>query len=706
MKILRIKTINFKQWRDVELDMTSLKLASIVGQYNDDKARSNAAGKSTIGDIIKYALFEWTPKDLKVDDLISWGQDRCVVEMDFEFEGAVYQVRRSRKDKQITEFDLWIDGKPVGKNITERRKILKDALGMDAEVADATWFFLQKEANKLTSADPAERKEYLATILQSMKWQPVHDVAKQRLYECEQQYNAAYESKIKLSQLSEYIAKAESDLAQTRMTIELDNGKIERIRKQIDENEKKISDIKTSCAALSAEKDRLTLELSSINDRCTSISARISKIEKEIADYANNKIEIDRRIQTNKTMIEQIRGTWFAAGYPDDFNAAANEIVSKAKFEISNRELRKKELEKQLRNAMAGVCPTCNQKIDKTIAESLQSELASISGELDNLKNTLTTAISSQQLAQKHSMDIGVLSTQIDQLISKAEAGMAVTESLNETLRQLKVDLSASSSDHGTVSSKLISVQKQWNDSNAETAQQQCAGFESEQKRLKYELEGLSKAVNVSHMRLGIVQGNIDAARQQEATCNQAVSLVPQLESKIRMMKVLVQMFGRDGLALSKTAAASKLIEHYANELLAEILPDFHVAVAVDTTSVRGSLNFHISTPNGVKAYSSFSGGEKTIVDVCLRMALSKVLADGVGKKYSTLFLDEVFAELDVRNREFMLALLKKLSKTFNTIFVISHDREMQLAFPQIVLVERNGNYSSVKILENSYATE
>jgi DNA repair exonuclease SbcCD ATPase subunit len=706
MKIIRIKSSNFKQWKDVDIDLSGLKLVSIVGQYVDDKTRSNAAGKSTIGDVIKYALFEWMPTDLKPDDLIAWGENRFEIEMEFEFEGSVYKVRRAKQlGAGSVEFDLMIDGNRVGKNVVERRKILKDALGMNADVADATWFFLQKETNKLTSADPAERKEYLSTVLQSWKWQPVHDIAKKRLADSEAALNNARNQSAQGKQLEDQLTKIDSDIFQTRLAIDDDDAQAGKIRSQFDSNSQRIHELKSSCSFIAAEKTRIKTELDSVSRRRAEAEKRRSKISLDLASNRAGMSHCETSIALNENRMQLIKSQWSASGYPEDFYEAARSVA--IKFKDEHRQAMQNEADARRKDAMfaAGVCPTCNQKIVDwhNSADTLRTEVVLCSKRTEQAAEQVRVSAESEVLANTHKNEIDVLAKSNIQMKEKIEAGKIIELSLNEAYTLSVADLERMTSDCNVLVQAAIDTDKKWMEMNGDTVIEQCNSIESEQKRLAYELSGFETNRKELLIRIGGLQNaRVNVLNQLELMKN-AHGSIAALEQEVKRLKVLVQMFGRDGLALVKTGMAAALIEHYTNELLQGILPEFHVSIAVDSTSARGSLNFQVSTPSGVKSYSVFSGGEKTIVDVCLRMALSKVLAEGVGKRYKTLFLDEVFAELDVRNREFMLALLKHLSKTFSTIFVISHDREMQLSFPQILLIERNGKTSSVQILENSH---
>jgi exonuclease SbcC len=75
-------------------------------------------------------------------------------------------------------------------------------------------------------------------------------------------------------------------------------------------------------------------------------------------------------------------------------------------------------------------------------------------------------------------------------------------------------------------------------------------------------------------------------------------------------------------------------------------------------------------------ALEGFSGGERDVVALCARLALSQVIASSAANPPSFLVLDEVFGALDRERRAQLLDLLGQLSEQtgqFQQLFVISH---------------------------------
>ncbi len=97
---------------------------------------------------------------------------------------------------------------------------------------------------------------------------------------------------------------------------------------------------------------------------------------------------------------------------------------------------------------------------------------------------------------------------------------------------------------------------------------------------------------------------------------------------------------------------------------------------------------------------SRFSGGEKDLINLCLRVGISRVLVSLSSQKrfarVQSLFLDECFGSFDVERRKNLLAALNQLRKYFAQIVLITHIEEIKEALPEAFLVEELEDGSSL----------
>jgi len=67
------------------------------------------------------------------------------------------------------------------------------------------------------------------------------------------------------------------------------------------------------------------------------------------------------------------------------------------------------------------------------------------------------------------------------------------------------------------------------------------------------------------------------------------------------------------------------------------------------------------------------SGGEEDVLNLCVRLAISKMIAERAGQPLSLLVLDEVFGSLDASRRDNVVQLLHGLKSRFEQIILITH---------------------------------
>jgi len=91
-----------------------------------------------------------------------------------------------------------------------------------------------------------------------------------------------------------------------------------------------------------------------------------------------------------------------------------------------------------------------------------------------------------------------------------------------------------------------------------------------------------------------------------------------------------------------------------------------------------------------------FSGGEQDLVNLCLRVAISQVVAERSGKsQINFIVLDEIFGSQDEQRKNLVLAALQQLSSQFRQIFIITHVEGIKDALPVIVSVKEKSTMES-----------
>jgi exonuclease SbcC len=101
---------------------------------------------------------------------------------------------------------------------------------------------------------------------------------------------------------------------------------------------------------------------------------------------------------------------------------------------------------------------------------------------------------------------------------------------------------------------------------------------------------------------------------------------------------------------------------------------------------VREALDIVVATATGEALYEDFSGGERTRLDLSLRIALARLLAARRGADVRVLVIDEP-AFLDADGFEQLAAVLRGLSTEFESVLVVSHEEALRDAFDSAIVV-------------------
>ena len=213
----------------------------------------------------------------------------------------------------------------------------------------------------------------------------------------------------------------------------------------------------------------------------------------------------------------------------------------------------------------------------------------------------------------------------------------------------------------------------------AEKAHQVLENEHGELFRRQVELEGDLKKMESMEQDIGDRQTRFRELREEQG-----------------IYQELVQAFGRRGIQAMLIETVLPSIEEQANTLLAR-MTDNRMHLKLESQRQRRSgrgepietLEINISDEMGPRSYELFSGGEAFRINLALRIALSKVLANRKGAPLPTLFIDEGFGTQDAAGRERILDVIRAIQGDFQKIIVITHLDDLKEAFQTRIEVEK-----------------
>ena len=98
-----------------------------------------------------------------------------------------------------------------------------------------------------------------------------------------------------------------------------------------------------------------------------------------------------------------------------------------------------------------------------------------------------------------------------------------------------------------------------------------------------------------------------------------------------------------------------------------------------------------------------FSGGEEDLANLCLRIAVSQIIAErGGAAPMNFIILDEIFGSQDATRKGNILRSLKNLSGQFRQVILITHVEDVKDALPYALSVDLQGDGTSHVSVEGS----
>ncbi len=131
-----------------------------------------------------------------------------------------------------------------------------------------------------------------------------------------------------------------------------------------------------------------------------------------------------------------------------------------------------------------------------------------------------------------------------------------------------------------------------------------------------------------------------------------------------------------------------------AGELMAQMTDGRYTTVELDE-------QYDLQMFDAGEAYgvSRFSGGEKDLANLCLRLAISQALTESAGLPGSFVILDEVFGSQDASRKELILQALANLRGRFPQIILVTHIEDIKDRVEELIEIVPSGQgWSEVRI--------
>lgn len=701
---LKITLEGFRSFNDLELDLP-VGCVSLSG--------ANGAGKSTIVDAIDVALFG--PDGRSFDPYLVKGAGELRLELEFEHAGGRYLVRRTFNGRRATlDFERLTISDELARaadelgierahlesitqgSAAETQAELERLLGLTRETFRASALLKQGQGGAFTEASPKDRKQILAAALALNVWDEAALAvgADRRAHEGQlQALNGRRETLVvrvresegldaRVDSLTADLAVADGELSQSESTLEAATAAVAELERD-SERRGAASD------ALGAAIERHDRQAEAIA-QAAAAGAGIAAARDEL-ERLRSAVE---RLGAARTALEVAVTAQAARG------TALARLADLAAAVTTTGE-RHEELDRRLRDLDATddvVCPTCRQPLGPGAREHARETLrADVAGAAERWAEAL----------RRHEEAKAALPREVNDL---------------DELRARVADLEGRTAEFARAESYVAELERKAANDNPESraalvvlAADVVAKRDALEALPPYddEVVGLRK-----RHKAQAIEANGLARRRQQAVANDLAGAKALLErAKVDRtelaiverdagrllernddLEVLAQAFGRDGVpAWIVEQHALPAIEAEANRIL-EVLggPVDRVELRTERELKTGgtradALDIVCITRTGDRDYATFSGGERTRVNLALRIALARLLAHRRDADVRMLAIDEPDG-LDEQGMSALSEVLRDLVMRgeFTTTLLASHVPALRDAFDVTIEVDRD----------------
>jgi exonuclease SbcC len=533
--------------------------------------------------------------------------------------------------------------------------------------------------------------------------------------------------------------KSKAHLQRQLDSLRQEAARLADAQKELTELEKRsagLAEVKSRLETLKSAKSRLELR-SQLTAQVAELKDENARIEQNLAQVDNQLAEYDRQLRDIPENVQQLL---------DD----SRQRLEKARHEYSRLQAlagtRKSEIDK-LKEQMAAIerlgpesrCDRCL----RPLGDSLPQIKAHLSRELSQLEDNLNEILEQSKIQvedgkrlKKEVKDREVGASLRQELTIKKEACLKERQTLltrQEESRRKLARVSRQLEEIGEIAfdeaefSALVEKAKQ-----LEEIRSRCDRLRGGLARLpevKQAIEETSSRIETADKELSDLKAMLDglsfdeadfenkrksfesAQSELEAVKSRHLSLAKELElnrKELEGKQELMRRFTQAAQELEDCRTSqfygeklTSLFTQFRSRVIAGIRPtlaDISSRLLAEMTDSKYNLielddkyNLRVMDYGQYFGVERFSGGEKDLANLCLRLAISLALTESAGLRRSFVILDEVFGSQDNERKELIVKALANLKPRFPQILLITHVDDLKDKVEQLVEVRPTG---------------
>jgi exonuclease SbcC len=757
MVIQRLKVYNYGVLHKVDITFP-LGTIGIIGNHVDS-GKSNGSGKSTLLNVLPWVVTGKIVGGGTLKDIVGNMDSSVSAEGWIQTSSDLLHITRGYS-KDGGSVSLEVNGVPFTEGSDETNKRIIELIGCSFDMLMATAFFQQMEHDTFTNSKksgPTKRKEYIRKIRGVEVFDKCYSQVGERTKPHQEKITSiqaqiqAYDSQIEevsekyenidtyaLHYQEEYDTRTadfkslttqkERYIAENALSTELAQ-QINELDSKIEIYNKQTTESNTEIVTATANKTKNETSVTNHNNSIKELELKLETESEVITELIEKNKTKDSSITYQNEKLNSIKIDVIDPAFGDKLqkeHTQASINVSAKKSEIEVIELNIAEIEKF---EVDVTCDKCFSVItpehkQQHVAErknkipGLKTELINLEKELEKCekavskikkqaddnrtkekeKQTILTKITEIQKDQQAtnvliSEKLAFINSADDTKKTINEAIKSCNQVIEQALTTIKDKKEKIKQNDDEVA--LLESEKQMKQSQIKS------DFNDVIKELEDKLEEASKKVETALQAINTATKDKETIKDLKTKKSKLTQSIAETVKILEAYSKIEYIFSKNGISNSFVEETVLKLQELTNKYLWQIDPGKSVVFKTKSKTEKETLEIYImdnTASGGVRLYERYSGGEKTVINLCIRLALSRLLNERATKKIGFLVLDEVFGALDEINSNLVNQILSQVRSSFNQIFIISHT-DMKDQFENLIRVNRYKDYSEVELV-------
>jgi len=650
IKLLKARAENFLSLGSVEVDLDGQGLVLLLGQ-NHDLGGSNGSGKSSLLDMISYALYEKTSRGIGHDAIINTVQQEqgAKIELDFEVAGHPYRVRLTRGHPVHQNSYRLFDGADEWADLTQKGPVgsqIEKLLGVSYDVFRGAVLIGQDDLHEFVFGTNLARQGFFSKLFGFDLWRDCQETARG------------------------YIRSAE-------MAVERIAGQIETAETLL-ESAEALDDADLIVMQLRTEReklDRVDVQVADLQNRRKSLDTRITRGREELARKNERMRQVERQqrvrdeVTKKQAQLEELEGKLGdhltdSQAFEDRYRQICNRVAT---TESKLGELT--EGVEVLQAVEGAKCPTCLRPLDEHDREELVTSLES---QKEALAEKLVKYETKQQKAEKIKKRIAEYQRLTHEIAGYRPGGE------DEEIDPVEQDV-------GEEDLKKLETSRRKIENDLAIAEDVLRQAEAEVGRLTEKMKHIGE-IEERHAQ---AQAQLETLKKEQEEAQARLDVF-----RVAEKDVFPQIRAAKIRALLDTLNAE--VARYL-----AILTEGKVSAAFSfKTKGKGEvLDLTVEDPvKGALPIAAWSGGERKRVTVAVLFALWR-LAETVSKSFNFVGFDEILRDVDTLGHAQILEVLRTIRDESKTVIVTTNADPESIpldVFDQVWIARKEGGITKL----------